>query len=141
MLQTGAPLPGGGGLSRNSGSGSCTVTPFLHGAPLIDRGAESTQQSVYDGAHLEQLRAGGECCGVIGRLGARVQIGPRGRYQRACAIREDEHELQLSAPLHTSEDFQRPPFQRVAAPDDHHTFGIAIVMVVMGSLSGGLSIR
>lgn len=55
-----------------------------------------------------------------------MQIGPRGRYQRACAIGEDEHELQLSARLHAPEDFQRPPFKRVAAPDDHHTFGIAI---------------
>jgi hypothetical protein len=70
-----------------------------------------------------------------------VQIGPRGRHQRACAVREDEHELQLSAPLHAPEDFQRPPFKRVAAPDDRHAFGIAIVIVVMGSLSGGLSIR
>jgi hypothetical protein len=47
--------------------------------------------------------------------------------------------MQLAAPMHAREDVQRLPFKRVAAPDDRHAFGIAIVMVVMGSLSGGLS--
>jgi hypothetical protein len=103
------------------------------------RGAESTQQSVHDRAHLEQLRAGGERCGVIVSLVARVQIGPRGRHQGACAVREHEYEVQLSAPLRAREDFQRLPFKRVAAPDDRHSFGISIEVVVMGSMSSRLS--
>jgi hypothetical protein len=49
--------------------------------------------------------------------------------------------MQQSAPLHAGEDFQRLPFKRVAAPDDCHSLGITMVMVVMGSLSGGLSTR
>jgi hypothetical protein len=96
------------------------------------------QQSVHDGPHAEQLRAGRERCGAVVSLVARVQIGPRGRQQRPCTVREDEHEMQQSAPLHAGEDFQRLPFKRVAAPDDCHSLGITMVMVVMGSLSGGL---
>ena len=140
MLHTGATLSGVDGVSRNSGSGSCTVTPFLRQrARLTVRGAESTQQSVYDGAHLEQLRAGGEHCGAFVSRVARVHIGPRGRHQRACTVREYEHEMQLAAPLRTREDFQDLPFKRVPAPDDRYSFGITIDVVVMGSLSSGLS--
>jgi hypothetical protein len=76
---------------------------------------------------------------VIVSLVARVQIGPRGRHQGACAVREHEYEVQLSAPLRAREDFQRLPFKRVAAPDDRHSFGIPIEVVVMGSMSSRLS--
>jgi hypothetical protein len=90
---------------------------------------------------VEQLRTGGKRCEPLVSLGVCVEVGPRGRHQRACAVSEHQHKMQLSAPTHVREDFQRLPFKWVAGPDDCYSLGSAINVVVMGSLSGGLSTR
>jgi hypothetical protein len=43
--------------------------------------------------------------------------------------------------MRRAEDGQRLSFKRVLAPDDRYSLGIALDVVMMGSMSGGLSIR
>jgi hypothetical protein len=57
---------------------------------LLFRGSEAPEQSIDDSARVEQLREGGEACGLSVRRP--VQIGPCGRDQRSRTVRQDEHE-------------------------------------------------
>ena len=47
--------------------------------------------------------------------------------------------MQLPAPFRAREDFQRLPFKWMAAANDRYSFGMTVELVVMGSLSSGLS--
>ncbi len=70
----------------------------------IPRGFGAAQQSVDQGARLEQLRKGTEAgalgfAGTVARLrypdiGRRLQVGPLGGYERAALVRQDQQKMQ-----------------------------------------------
>lgn len=100
---------------------------------LALRDLDSTKQSVHHGAGVQQLCDGGQCC----RLSARrpVQIGPRRRDQRSCAVRQHEHEQQLTALVLPPQDLQGLTLKGVAPTHYGHPLGVAVEMVVMGIVS------
>jgi hypothetical protein len=110
------------------------------------RSAEPTQQSIYNSAGLEQLRAGGKQCCLRalfqeGRFLINLQIGPGRGNQRARAVGKYQCQQQLAAPMHPSQQFQRFSFIRMARTNDGYLRGITVEMTaVVGSLSSGLSL-
>jgi len=99
------------------------------------------QQSVHDGAGLQQCCAGGEQCSLSSRRAgyrlARAQIGPRGRNQRARTVGQHQGQMQLAASVAPAQHLERPPLKGMARAKDRYVLGK--VVEVVGSLSSGLS--
>jgi hypothetical protein len=67
-----------------------------------------------------------------------MQVGPRGRNQRVCAVGQHKRQMELAGTMRPAEDVQDLSFKRVSTPDDRYSLGTGIE-VMMGSLSSGLS--
>ncbi len=63
-----------------------------------------------------------------------VQIGPGSGDQGACAIGQDQHELEFTATTLPAYDVQCPSLERVVRPQDRYLLRVAL-KVVMGSVS------
>jgi len=91
---------------------------------------------------MQERPAGDHACGVSGlrawggrRLRA-VQVGPRGRYQRAGSIGKYQRQMQFAAAMAPAQYVKRQPRKGMARTRDGYLIGIAIEMVavVVGSL-------
>ena len=99
---------------------------------------QSTQERVDHDAHVQQLCDRGERCFSLGGA-ARLrrflgEICPRCRDQRACAVREHQHEVACPAPMCPTQDDERLAFERMLLARDRYALGDA-VEVVIGSMS------
>jgi len=63
----------------------------------------------------------------------RREIGPGGRNEGAAAVRQHEHEMQLTAAMGPAQDGQRPPFKGMVRTSDRDA-GRKILEVVVGSV-------
>ena len=90
---------------------------------LLPRRAQTAEESVDEGARLEQVSHGAEerCLGrwLACRHGLPTrEIGPVGRNQRARAVRQDQDQTQPTLSVEAAEDFERLPFKRMMSPND-----------------------
>jgi hypothetical protein len=135
-------LGGGSGSSRNTRF-SCTRALLFGGYwRLVRCRRETVQESVHDGACLQQLCEYAEGDGVrrdlylVGVCGACVlpghEVGPSGGDQRSAAVRKNDEQtntVMTPYPLHHAEG---PPRERVTLPGDRH---LARKVAAMGSVS------
>jgi hypothetical protein len=104
-------------------------------------GIRPLQQSVDECPGLQQIRAGGEGCGLSllspGRLGLfrGVQIGPVRRHQGLGSVGQHQCQVQLAVSVTPSQHVERHALKGMALADDLYLVGI---VVEVGSLSGGL---
>jgi hypothetical protein len=68
-----------------------------------------------------------------------AQVSPSGGDQRARAIWQHEDELKATMPMEPSQNLERLALERVALSDNRYAFGIAVEMVVVGSVSSVVS--
>ena len=82
----------------------------------------------------------GQCCNLGLNAVCGGQIGPRRRDQRACAVWQDEDQLQPTTAMSTAVHFQRLANEGMRATHDGYTFWAVSELVVMGSMSCSPSI-
>ena len=132
-------------LSSQKLSCACTAV-LLRWRSLTIRCRESPQESIDDRARVKQLAeltGSSRCNGNAGSAIIRyalsggflwVKIGPARRYQRACAIRQDQHQLQSAPSMRPTQHFEGLTQEGMVLTDDGDAVGIPIE-VVMGSVS------
>lgn len=131
-------LVGGSGSSRNARV-SCTQA-LLHGGSrrLIPQRDRAIEESVHDGARLQQL---GECAENTGcddgRLLAGCQIGPFDWNERTATVGKNDEQTQAVA-MHLPHDLQGHAFEGVTLTHDGHPVRN---LVEMGSVSTRPSMR
>jgi hypothetical protein len=100
---------------------------------------QSTQESVDDRAHAQQLHDGGErCFFLVSATRCRFigdEICPRGRDQRPRAIRVNQHEVPGATPVLPTQDRERASFERMPPARHRHALREPVKVVVMGSMS------
>ena len=60
---------------------------------------------------------------TMGRGGVGLEVGPFGGHQGLTSVRQNHNKLQSVLPVRVSQDFQRPPFERVVRTRDGHQLG------------------
>ena len=68
-----------------------------------------------------------------------VQIGPGCRKQRARAVGQDDDEAGLTVTMRMPEDLEGVTLERMTGPNDYDSRWVFGREVVVGSVSGGLS--
>ena len=111
---------------------------------LLTRSGELTQKSIHDGACLQQIRQRAEAHAVRVSSGrttpGSLEVGPCGREEGPTAVRQHEHQLQLTASMRPAQDGQGPAFKGVMVTGDRDA-GRKTLEVVVGSVWPFRSIR